>query len=292
MMSSLCGSMGSLKRENLSTQLPPTSSIESVSESKKTFTTTLCNELELNSLSLTPTSLDFPTLKSELDGDIEVQSPDNSLWESFFSDQLDGDFMISSPVRNLPSPQTSTYNYNYNYAQAVQGQSLSGFSPPRLLSQIGPFSSTNKGKGLSPLHRVFNLPKNQYMQPAEGLSMPAIEEFLDDYIGSSSHCFDIPHIVPAVDGLRISNNSSRFCGSVSETSSLGSSQLTQESDIYQMSGSIASGPLSELLQQDRHQDNQLQQKQTQQQEQYHHNLNHSLMAPQPIGSEQVNNLSH
>ncbi|KAL0014606.1 hypothetical protein SO802_001675 [Lithocarpus litseifolius] len=53
-----------------------------------------------------------------------------------------------------------------------------------------------------------------------------------------------------------------------------------------MSGSISSEPLSELLQQDRHQDNQLQQKQTQQQEQYHHNLNHSLMAPQPIGSEQ------
>ncbi|KAF3964802.1 hypothetical protein CMV_010953 [Castanea mollissima] len=97
--------------------------------------------------------------------------------ESFFSDQLDGDFMISSPVRNLQSPQTSTYNYNYNYAQAMQGQSLSGCSPPRLLSQIGPFRSTNKGKGLSPLHRVFNSPKNQYMQPAEGLSLPAIEDF-------------------------------------------------------------------------------------------------------------------
>ncbi|KAM3761113.1 hypothetical protein ACB098_01G243100 [Castanea mollissima] len=244
MMSSLCGSMGSLKRESSSTKLPPTSSIESVSESKKTFTTTLSNELGLNSLSLTPTCLDFPTLKFELDGDIE----------SFFSDQLDGDFMISSPVRNLQSPQTSTYNYNYNYAQAMQGQSLSGCSPPRLLSQIGPFRSTNKGKGLSPLHRVFNSPKNH-----------------------SSHCFDIPNIVPAVDGLTISNNSSRFCGSVSETSSLGGSQLTQESNTYQMSGSIASGPLSELLQQDRHQDNQLQQKQTQQQEHYHHNLNHSLM---------------
>ncbi|KAL4653045.1 hypothetical protein ACB092_01G273500 [Castanea dentata] len=216
MMSSLCGSMGSLKRESSSTKLPPTSSIESVSESKKTSTTTLSNELGLNSLSLTPTCLDFPTLKFELDGDIEVQSPDNSLWESFFSDQLDGDIMISSPVRNLQSPQTSTYNYNYNYAQAMQGQSLSGCSPPRLLSQIGPFRSTNKGKGLSPLHRVFNSPKNH-----------------------SSHCFDIPNIVPAVDGLTISNNSSRFCGSVSETSSLGGSQLTQESDTYQMSGSIA-----------------------------------------------------
>nr|POE57629.1 hypothetical protein CFP56_39383 [Quercus suber] len=234
----------------------------------------------------------------------------------FFSDQLDGDFMLSSPVRNLPSPQTSTYNYNYNYAQAMQGQSLSGCSPPRLLSQIGPFSSTNKGKGLSPLqslsrcspprllsqigpfsstnkgkglsplHRVFNSSKNQYMQPAEGLSLLAIEEFLDDYNGSSSHSFDVPDIVPAVDGLTISNNSSSFCSSVSEPSSLGSSQLTQESDIYQISDSVASGQLSVLLQQDRHQDNQLQQKQTQQQEQYHHNLNHSLMAPQPIGSGQ------
>ncbi|KAK7835682.1 hypothetical protein CFP56_023284 [Quercus suber] len=151
--------------------------------------------------------------------------------------------MLSSPVRNLPSPQTSTYNYNYNYAQAMQGQSLSGCSPPRLLSQIGPFSSTNKGKGLSPLqslsrcspprllsqigpfsstnkgkglsplHRVFNSSKNQYMQPAEGLSLLAIEEFLDDYNGSSSHSFDVPDIVPAVDGLTISNNSSSFCSS-------------------------------------------------------------------------------
>jgi hypothetical protein len=264
-MNSLCGSMGSLKHDNSSTKLPPTSSNESVSESKITTTTTLSSDLEHSTISLTATSLDFPTPKFELDVDIEVQSPDNSLWESFFSDQLDGDFMISSPVRNFPSPQTSTFNYNYNYAQAMQGQSLSGCSPPRLSSQLGPFTSTQKGKGLSPLQRVFNSPKNQYMQhDHQGLSLPSIEEFLDDYIGSSSQCFDMPNMIPAVDSLTISN-SSGFCGSVSETSSLGGSQLTQERDTYQMAPSIASAPLSELLQQDRHQDNHLHQKQPLQQ---------------------------
>ena len=102
-----------------------------------------------------------------------------------------------------------------------------------LSSQLGPFTSTQKGKGLSPLQRVFNSPKNQYMQhDHQGLSLPSIEEFLDDYIGSSSQCFDMPNMIPAVDSLTISN-STGFCGSVSETSSLGGSQLTQERDTYQ-----------------------------------------------------------
>ena len=88
MVNSLCGSMDSLKHDNSSTKLPPTSSNESVSESKITTTTTLSSDLEHSTISLTPPSLDFPTPKFELDVDIEVQSPDNSLWESFFSDQF------------------------------------------------------------------------------------------------------------------------------------------------------------------------------------------------------------
>jgi hypothetical protein len=173
MINSLCGSVGTLKSENSFTKPPPTSPNESVSESKKTTTTT-CNSTappssDLEQNSLTPTSLNLPNLKFELDiGDDEVPSPTSSLWESFFfSDQLDGDYMISSPVRNYPSPQASAYSYNYNYAEAMQGQStLSGSSPPQFSStQIGPFTSTQKGKGLSPLHKVFNSPNNQYMKP-------------------------------------------------------------------------------------------------------------------------------
>ncbi|KAG7985044.1 hypothetical protein I3843_03G004800 [Carya illinoinensis] len=266
MINSLCGSMGSgLKSEDSSTTPQPTSpDHESFSESKKTTTTTTAPHSDLEHNSLTPPSLNFPTLKFDLDGDVEVQSPDSSLWESFFADQLDGDFTISSPVRNLPSPQNSAYNYNHYYAQAMQVQSLSGYSPPRFSSQMGPFSSSQKGKGLSPLQRVFNSPKNQYTKP-DTLSLSTIEDFLDDYqreefgsypttkvlsgIGSSSRCFDMPTVVPAVDGLTMAN-SSRFCGSANETSTPGGSQLTQERDIYQI-GSIAGAPLSQQLQHER-----------------------------------------
>ncbi|KAI3463130.1 hypothetical protein Pfo_019793 [Paulownia fortunei] len=101
---------------------------------------------------LTPTSLSIPALKFEENGDVDIQSPDYSLWESIFSDQLEGDFMICSPLRNMPSPQGSNYSYNYNYAQGMQGQS----------------------KGLSPLHRVFNSLNNRFMQ-VESLSRPAPE---------------------------------------------------------------------------------------------------------------------
>lgn len=315
MINSLCGSVGTLKSENSCTKPPPTSPNESVTESKKTTTT--CNSTappssDLEQNSLTPTSLNLPNLKFELDiGDVEVPSPTSSLWESFFSDQLDGDYMISSPVRNYPSPQASAYNYNYNYAQAMQGQStLSGSSPPRFSStQIGPFTSTQKGKGLSPLHRVFNSPNNQYMK-SENLSvLSSIEEFLDDYgrheyeylakatklsgIGSSSH-YDMPIMVPAVDGLTM-NNSSTFCGSVHETSSTpGGSQAAPERDIYDQMGIMPSAPLSQQLQQERLQEKQLLQKQPQQQtpdQQQHHNLNHSLMVQAlPVGSEQVINI--
>ncbi|XP_041006656.1 GRAS family protein RAM1-like [Juglans microcarpa x Juglans regia] len=301
MINSLCGSMGTLKNENSFTkpQQPSPSDHQSVFEYKKTTTTAPPSDLEQNSLS--PPSLNFPTLKFQLDGDVEIQSPESSLWESFFADQLDGDFMISSPVRNLPSPQTSTYNCNYNYAQAMQGQSLSGCSPPRFSSQIGPFSSTQKGKGLSPLQKVFNSPNNQYMKP-ESLSLSTIEAFFDDYqrdefgacsttkmssIGNSSECFDhMPTMVHAVEGMTMSN-SSRFCGSVSETPTPGGSQLIQERDLYQM-GSIASAPLSQQLEHERQQEKQPRQKQPQPQpqEQHQQNYHNSLIVPLPIDTEQ------
>ncbi|KAF3435278.1 hypothetical protein FNV43_RR22365 [Rhamnella rubrinervis] len=323
MINSLCGSVGSIKSESsCTTKLQPATSSNESSASetnKKKFPQSSCSDMEQSSL--TPPSLNFPSLKFELEGDVEVQSPDNSsLWESLFSDQFEPDFMVLSPVRNLPSPQASTYNYNYNHAHAMQGQSLSGCSPPRFASQLGPFSSIHqKGKGLSPLHKVFNSPNNnnQYMQ-SENAALQAIEDFLDDYqrdgfavgaynnnpaaAGNSSQSYDMPTKIPAMlDCLSIAQNlSSRFCGSGAsdQTSSgtPGGSQLSQETSAYQMGsiGADAHAPLSQQLQQERRLDNnnnskhqqQPQQQQQSQQPQIHHSLNHSLMAPLPIGSEQ------
>jgi len=282
MINSLCGT---LKSENNSrTKVQPTSS----NESKKNATE---SSGDLDQTGLTPPSLNLPALKFELDGDVEVQSPDSSMWESFFADQLDADFMISSPVRNVPSPQLSSYNCSYNYAHGMQGQTLSGCSPPRFSSsQIGPFNTTHKGKGLSPLHRVFNSPNNQYMQHVENLSLPAIEEFLEDYqgysstkvssdIATSSECFDLSSQISSsmLDSLTLPN-SSRYHGSVDEESSV------QESDIYHQMGSMASASLSQALQQERYQEKRQKQHQQQQQRQQD-----NLMVPIPIGIEQVYN---
>lgn len=110
--------MGTLKSEN-SCSKHQSPNNQSVSEYKKTTTTAPPSDLE--QISLAPPSLNFLTLKFLLDGDVDIQSPESSMWESFFADQLDGDFMISSLVGNLPSPQTSAYNCNYNYAQTMQG---------------------------------------------------------------------------------------------------------------------------------------------------------------------------
>jgi len=297
MINSLCGTLKS--ESNSKTKLQATSSNDSVLQSKKNATQ---SSGDIDQTTLTPPSLNLPGLKFELDGDVEVQSPDSSMWESFFADQLDGDFMISSPVRNVPSPQVSSYNCNYNYAHGMQSQSLSGCSPPRFSSsQIGAFNSTHKGKGLSPLHRVFNSPNNQYMQHVENLSLPAIEEFLEDYqgysstkvsseIATSSECFDLSTQIPSslLDTLTLPN-SSRYHGSVDEESSVhaaGSSQLSQESDIYHQMGSMASASLSQALQQERYQEKR-QKRQAQQLQQQQQRQQDNMMVPIPIGMEQV-----
>ncbi|XP_028780221.1 DELLA protein RGL1 [Neltuma alba] len=299
MINSLCGSSLSLKSENSCNKIQPTtSSIEPGLQSMKNATQ---SSDHLEQTSLTPSSLNLPAFKFDLDGDMEVQSPDSSMWESFFADHLDADFMMCSPVRNMPSPQASTYNCNYNYAQAMQGQSLSGCSPPRFSSQIGAFTSTHKGKGLSPLHKVYNSPNNnQHMQPVENLSLPVMDEFLGDYQGdhgvaggysstklsdiigsSSSDCFDISTSIPSIlDSLTMAS-SSRYCGSVNEESSVpNGSHLSQESDVYHQ----ISASLSQALQQERQQEKQ--QKQQSEQQQSHQQQPHSLMVPIPIGNEQ------
>lgn len=324
MINSLCGSMGSLKsevgsfknenemvslrRDNSYTKLQPTSPNESVSESRKTPTPP-SSDFDNNN-SLVP-----PSLKFEADEDVEIQSPDRSLWEFFAADQLEGDFMISSPVRNVASPtsqascyQNSSSNYNFNYP-AMHGLSMMGCSPPRMSSPLGPYK--DKGKGLSPLHRVFNSPNNQYMQ-VESLSLPALE-FLDDLekdddfgsytntnkasdVGiSSTDCFDLSTVPELLECLTMPNTaaSSRFCGSMSETGGL--PQLTQDNDnIYQLSSSGESAPLLQQLQQERqqekehhhhHQQTSISQR-TKPQQQVQ-NMSSSLMVPLSLGPEQV-----
>ncbi|MBA0857619.1 hypothetical protein Goshw_014680 [Gossypium schwendimanii] len=277
MINSLCGSMGSIKSEN---------SCESLVEPKK-IAPPSC-DMEQNSL--TPPSLNFPAVKFELDGDVEVQSPDSSIWETFFSDHFDADFMVSSPVRNLPSPQVSSYNFNN--VMSMQGQSILGCSPPPFSPQLGSYSSSsgNKGKGQSPLHRVFNSPNDQFMQ-VESLSLPAIEEFLDDGyedqyqttkisgIGTSSNMFEMPTTGPSMLDCISMPNSSTFCGSASETTS---SQLDQEQH-YQLN-SVSRAPLSQQLQQEKQQEKQISAAAAEQQQ--HQNLGHTLMVPIPIGPEQ------
>ncbi|KAL2523189.1 DELLA protein RGL2-like [Forsythia ovata] len=296
--------MGNLKisvgSDNSCTKQEPISPNQSVSELNKnsslsdfetfnsiTPATSLTSLTPGTSLtSLTPTSLSIPTLKFEVDGDVEIQSPDYSLWESIFSDHLDGDFMISSPVRNINSPQACNFqNINSNYAHAMHGQSIMGWSPPRVSSPLGPHTTTlQKGKGLSPLHRVFNSPNNQFMQ-VESLTLPALESLLDDNNydkdddfavfspmkitegETSSDCFDALTSVPELLDCLTLPNSTRFCGSiVNDTTVHGSSQATIANDIYQ-AGSHPPAPLSQQLREERQQEEQLEQHQRHQQAQ-------------------------
>ncbi|KAG8483004.1 hypothetical protein CXB51_021923 [Gossypium anomalum] len=215
-------------------------------------------DMEQNSL--TPPSLNFPAVKFELD------------------------------VRNLPSPQVSSYNFNN--VMSMQGQSILGCSPPRFSPQLGSYSSSsgNKGKGQSPLHRVFNSPNDQFMQ-VESLSLPAIEEFLDDGyedqyqttkisgIGTPNNMFEMPTTGPSMLDCISMPNSSTFCGSASETTS---SQLDQEQH-YQLN-SVSRAPLSQQLQQEKQQEKQISAAAAEQQQ--HQNLGHTLMVPIPIGPEQ------
>lgn len=319
MMNSLCGSMGSIKSENSCSKIQQTTSNDSSSisdQSKKKTTTPQTSDLEQSSSNLLPSNLDFSSLKFDLDGDVEVQSPDNSLWECLLSDQFDQpDFMILSPVRNFPSPKSSNnynYNYNYNYGQAIQGQSsaLAGCSPPRSSSQhLGAAFSNilHKGKGLSPLHKVYNSPNNQSMQ-TENLALPAIEDLLNDYqrdefgafstrkmpisssIYNTQSSYEIPNTIPTslTDYMSLPNSSLRFCGSMNEllTSSAAPvcSQLIQDQNVAVVSATdnqlLSGAPLSQQLQQERHQE---QKQQIQLHQQHNQNLTHSF----PISSDQV-----
>ncbi|KAH0660056.1 hypothetical protein KY290_029610 [Solanum tuberosum] len=322
MNNSLCGNMGSLKNdiksevgslnseiasfksENSYSKLLPDDSLAS-SESKNV--TPISSDFELNCGSLT-----FPA-KFEGHDDVEIQSPDNSIWESFFADQLEGDFMISSPVRNLPLPQpassfcTTTHSNNiYAHHQGIHGQSMMMCSPPCSPLRPNNYNSNNKGKGLSPLQKVFNSPNNQFMQ-IESFNLPALESFLDDDYDkedlassystlkvsdggaarSSSELFDALSVIPDfLECLALPNSSSNtsgsFMGSLLSNTSTGQ-VLNQDDEIFQ-TGSIA--PLSQQLHQERQHEKQQKQIPTHvqlpsTQQQYTQIINHNLVVAAP-----------
>ncbi|XP_047326182.1 GRAS family protein RAM1-like [Impatiens glandulifera] len=154
------------------------------------------NIIDHNTLSLPPIKLEAPDGISALINSEEEKfqtppdqsSSSSSFWvESLFSDQLtDGDFMISSPVRN------HDHNHNHHYGYVSSSSSSSVIVQPSPLgnnhnnnnsSSYSNNSGANnniKGKGLSPLHRAFNSPNNQYMQP-DSIWLPALESLFDDF---------------------------------------------------------------------------------------------------------------
>ncbi|KAL2532361.1 DELLA protein RGL1 [Abeliophyllum distichum] len=308
MINSLCGSMRSFKSESAGSVTSETSSLKTTETESNSWTkhepaSVNQSVSELKKINESTTNLSInpaAALKFEVNEDVEIHSPDYSMWESITDDQtLHGDFMVFSPVGNI-SPQAS---------------SLLVYSPPRILSPLG----QKLGKGPSPLHRVFNSPNIQYM-PVESLSLPALEnspldnnyEEDDDLVvfspmkitggdgESSSNCtFDALTMMPELLDCLTLPNSTRFGGSLASSSSSSiqeSSNATQENDVFQV-GSTVPAPISQQLHQDWHKQRNLQQQQQApppqhrcqqpQQSQPQNIHNGSLMVPVSIGTEQV-----
>nr|CAD1820130.1 unnamed protein product [Ananas comosus var. bracteatus] len=161
----------------------------------------------------------IPELKFELDLGLEVQSPDNAMWDSLFADVAGADFMIESPRRDymvcsprrdymacspkrenvtISSPKrtflmnnnsySSYHNNNYAYVSGVHGL----FGCTTQTTYLSP--NHNKGKSLSPLHKVFNYSSSsstsllplyassaEFVRGDESLPLPAVDAFLDEY---------------------------------------------------------------------------------------------------------------
>ncbi|KZV47557.1 protein SCARECROW-like [Dorcoceras hygrometricum] len=268
MINSLCGSLGShssdtgsIKTEmgNLKISVRTENSCtkqEPISPDPKPSSGFEQNKVPSSSNFGTPTSLTTLNIPAALKPeDYEFPSPDYSLWESIFPpDQLD-DFMVCSPVRN-------------NHVHSIHGgQNIVLSSPPRFSSPLGP----HKGKGMSPLHRFFNSPNNQFFH-VESLSLPALEPPLEDTnsydqkeddfamfsplklpSGVENPLINVPELL---DCLPMPNSTS-FCNSVvsDQTFVPESSHLTQETGIYNGVVSInAPQPLSHQLQRERNQE--------------------------------------
>ncbi|XP_039121978.1 GRAS family protein RAM1-like [Dioscorea cayenensis subsp. rotundata] len=195
-------------------------------------------------------------LKFDLDIDVEVQSPDNSIWESLFADQIDAgaDFMISSPRRDLmvcspkrdymiSSPKrmglSSNYvNTNYGYVHGLQAQTSLGYSTQPSGTPLSHVAGNSKGKSQSPLHRVFSGSSPQYVH-GESLALPAMDVLLDDFNRDSYTEYRSSGISCSPESLDmsllecLSIPSSRFSTSTSEASPVGL-QMTPEGDFFHL----------------------------------------------------------
>lgn len=301
------GGVGSIKTEMGNLKISETCLKSEISCTNQDPSASVCDDhLKKNSdfdtHSLTPvaslnslvTNLNIPPLKFEDSGDAEIQSPDFSLWESIFSDHPDNDFMICSPVRTSTSMLSPQRSNGYSYAAYPH---LVGASPPRFPSPLGP----NKGKGMSPLHRVFNSPNNQFMQveQVENLSLPALESLLDDDTYNkdddfvvfspmkiANDCYDGLTAVPELlDCLAMP----RFCESEAPAprDNGGYTQLVSRS-------SVVAPPLSHQLQQERQQEEQQQRHRQQPPHRLHRqqpppqNMHNTLMVPMPEPEQVIN----
>ncbi|KAF8013098.1 hypothetical protein BT93_I1081 [Corymbia citriodora subsp. variegata] len=182
MINSLCGSMGSLRAQSSRTQIQPALPNDSTSQSNSTLPCPDGMEKSKAAAALTLPSLEYTSPRFDMVDNPMMDSPTTALLASLLSsDQMDGlDFMMCSPARNLPSLE-SALTYNYSHVQAMQGQSVSGCSPPRFASQLGCSSSRgHKERGLSPLQRVLNSARksgDQVTMQSDCISL----DFLEDY---------------------------------------------------------------------------------------------------------------
>ncbi|MFS7970354.1 putative transcription factor GRAS family [Helianthus anomalus] len=326
MATSLQNDMNTLINESSCLKLQPTSPQESDHVNNKTTTPPPPPSQSSSSSDLAQSGVSFPSLKYEpLDqGDMEIQSPDtNALWETFFSEHLEADFMISSPVRtSLPSCSQSS---NFGYCPHPPF----GSSPPRTASPLAPFNNSSKPKGMSPLQRVFsncNSPNNQFME-VETISLPAIENFLDDFDGdddflaystngnniagasSSDQSYHDPLAnIPALfDCLTLPASPSRFYDEANATVRggvvVGGTSSENDQMYHQSRPAPLNAPLLEQLEQERREEKQNRRRQQllQQQQQPRQQLpsrlqpsqpqsqpmshNH-LMVPPPVGPEE------
>lgn len=168
------GSLKSLETSSCSKNLPPPSPTTSVSES--------------NVIASSDNNL-LQSLKLDGGIDVEVQSPDNSLWDCLLADQIDspsdfmlissprrdymmisspkrdymvssprrGEYMISSPKRDYMITVTSPKRTNMNNnANSVYGHHNYGY-----VHGVQSYATTSSyssvvGKSPSPLHKVYN----------------------------------------------------------------------------------------------------------------------------------------
>ncbi|XP_076949561.1 GRAS family protein RAM1-like [Bidens hawaiensis] len=306
MNTSLSNDVNALITESTCLKLQPTSPQETDHNPKKTTTPPPPPSQSSSSSDLVPSSLTFPSLKYEpleQQGDMEIQSPDtNALWETFFSEHLESDFMISSPVRtSLPSCSQSS---NFNYYPNNNGHPPFGCSPPRTASPLGPFNN-NKAKGMSPVQRVFsncNSPNNQFME-VETISLPAIENFLDDFDGdddflgysttgtiaggsSSDQSYDPLATIPALMDCLTLPSPSRFYEEAH--------RATDDDQMYHQTRPAPShAPLMEQLERERREEKQSRRQQQQQQPRQHvpsrlqpQPMSHNHLMVPPVGQEE------